>query len=91
MFKRGASVVGRINVDALHLPGVLALQGFQSQEVVPVDEHVFRVRVGSGVGQRGVLDQQAGLHQDRLVLAVPGQFQLIGHCCVPPVLSVPRM
>ncbi len=91
VLKRRAGVVGRVDVDALHLPGILALQCLQRQEVVPVDEHIFRVRVGGGVGQCGVFNQQAGLHQNRLVLAVPGQFQLIGHGCVPPVRSVPRM
>ena len=91
MLKRRASVVGRVDVDALHLPGVLALQCLQRQEVVPVDQHIFSARVGGGVGQCGVLDQQAGLHQNGFILAVLGQFQLIGHCGVPPVLFVPKM
>ena len=89
MLKRRASVVGWVDVDALHLPGILALQCLQRQEVVPVDEHIFRVRVGGGVGQRGVFDQQAGLHQNGFILAVPGQFQLIGHGCVPPIPVFP--
>ena len=85
------NVIWRININALHLPGVLALQCLQRQEVVPVDQHIFSVRVGGGVGQCGVFNQQAGLHQNGFILAVLGQFQLIGHCGVPPVLFVPKM
>ena len=47
--ERGAGIIGWIDVDALHLPGVFVLQRFQGQEVVPVDEHIFCVQVGGGV------------------------------------------
>ena len=72
MLKCRTGIIRRIYVDALHLSGVFALQCFQRQQVVPVNQHVLGIRVRSRVGQSGIFNQQARLYADRLFLSVPG-------------------
>ena len=85
----GICVVRRIDIDALYLPGKFALQRFQRQQIIPVDQHILRVRVGCGVGQCRVFNQQARLYPNRFVLAVPCQFQFIGH--ISATLPLPQV
>ena len=76
MLKCRAGIVRRIDIDTLYLSGKLALQRFQCQQIIPMDQHILRIRVGGGVGKLRVFNQQTRLDSNRLVLAVPGQFQL---------------
>ena len=57
MLKSRTYVVRRINIDALHLSGVFLLQRLQRQQVIPVDEHILRIRVARRIGQGAVFDQ----------------------------------
>jgi hypothetical protein len=41
-------VVGRVDVDALHLPAIVGQQGFQGEQVVTLDQQVFRIPVAVG-------------------------------------------
>jgi hypothetical protein len=82
-----AGVVGRVDVDALDLPGELLLQRFEREQVVPEDEavveHVLVAHPERGVmGLRRVLDEDARLQPRPVLLADPGQFQsslAVGH------------
>ena len=70
----GADIIRRVDVDALHLPRELLLQGPQGKQVVPVDQHVAGVR--GTVGLLPVLHQDAGFKGPLLIFAHPGEFQL---------------
>ena len=74
-----ASVVGRINVDALHLALELGQQALQRLQVVTVDDAVIRT-VGGGAGGslKGVLlvedpERHLVMVVDDLVLPYPGE------------------
>lgn len=56
-----------------------------------LSEHkdVLRIRVGCGVGQCRVFNQQARFYPNRFVLAVPCQFQFIGH--ISATLPLPQV
>ncbi len=43
-----AGVVRRVDVDALHLSGVIGQQGFEGNEVVALDNEVARAGVATG-------------------------------------------
>lgn len=43
MLECSSYIVWRVNVDALYLSRVLRLQRFEGEQIVPVDEHVFRL------------------------------------------------
>ena len=82
---KGASCIVRwINIDALHLPGVLALQRFQRQQIIPVDKHICCVGISGSVGQLWPLNQQPRLDSNWLVLADPSEFKFVGHFSIPP-------
>ena len=81
-----AGVVRRIYVDALHLAGEVLLQGFEGEEVVPVDEAVVEeVPVRDPVRRMmrlvRLLQQDARLQPRPVLLANPGEFEFrfFGH------------
>lgn len=78
-----------INIDALYPSGEFALQRLQRQQIISVDQHILRIRVGCGVGQCRVFNQQARFYPNRFVLAVPCQFQFIGH--ISATLPLPQV
>lgn len=40
MLKCSPSIVRRVNVNTLDLPGILLFKGFQGQQIVAMDEHI---------------------------------------------------
>ena len=79
MLKRRTGIVRRIDIDTLYLSGKFALQRFQCQQIIPMDQHILRIRIGGSVGKLRILNQQTRLDPNRLVFTVPCQFQFIGH------------
>ena len=63
LLKGASSIIWRVDVDTLYTPGILALQGFQSQKVIAVDQHVFSVGIGGAVGTGSVFDKIRGSAQ----------------------------
>ena len=72
MFKCFSRIIWRINIDTLYLPRILLFQCLQCQQIIPVDEHIFRVRVA--VAETGVFDEEAGFGVEGLVFVEPGEF-----------------
>lgn len=52
-YKSVAGVVGRVDVDAFDLAGVVGQEGLEGQEVVALDEEVAGVGVADGEGGVG--------------------------------------
>ena len=52
-----AGIVRRIDIDTLYLPGEFALQRFQRQQIIPMDQHILRLRVGGSVGKLRIFNQ----------------------------------
>ncbi len=57
MLKCRAGIVRRIDIDTLYLPGEFALQRFQRQQIIPMDQHILRLRVGGSVGKLRIFNQ----------------------------------
>jgi hypothetical protein len=77
MLKGAASIVGRVDVDALYLAGKFLFQGFEGQEVIAEDEAViedvfFAGAVFGVVAFGGVFQQDAGFEAGAVFLADPG-------------------
>ena len=53
----GICVVRRIDIDALYLSGKFTLECFQRQQIIPMDQHILRLRVGGGVGKLRIFNQ----------------------------------
>ena len=88
MLKCRTGIIRRIYIDALNLSGVFAFQRFQRQQVIPVNQHILAARVRSRVGQGGIFNQQTRFYTDQLILAVPGQFQLISQFALSFLLCI---
>lgn len=52
MLEGAASVVGRINVDALHLSGIVREKSLEGVQIVALNEHVASVAVAVGQVRR---------------------------------------
>ena len=72
LLESAASVVRRINADALYLPSEILLQRFQGEQIVAANEHVRRF--GITVGFAGVFEQQARLKPRPVILPNPSEF-----------------
>ena len=83
MLKRRTGIVRRIDIDTLYLSGKFALQRFQCQQIIPMDQHILRIRIGGSVGKLRILNQQTRLDPNRLVFTVPCQFQFVSHNISP--------
>jgi len=45
------SIIGRVDVDALDLPGVVGQEGFEGQQVIALDEQVAAAGLADGNGR----------------------------------------
>ena len=77
----GAGVVGRVDVDALHLAGELGFEGFEGEEVVAEDEAVVELVGGGhalrrGVAEGRIFEEDARLQLRPHVLPDPSEFEL---------------
>jgi len=80
--ERATSVVGRIDKDAFHLPGIVCLERFQREQIVSVDQHIVEDVIITDTRRRVVaflrfLDQNARLQPRTVLLAHPGQFKFL--------------
>ena len=72
MLERRAGVVRRIDVDALHAPGVVGQQRLQGFKVVTLNEHVGAVRI-AGTEFRRRFQQPIGRDLGPLDVLVAGE------------------
>jgi len=67
-------IVGRVDIDALHLAGVAGSnEGFESKEIVSVYEEITSIRVSVTI--LGVLYQDAWLEDILFAFAYPREFE----------------
>lgn len=79
MFKSLSCVKWRINVNALYFSGIFRFQCLEGEQIIPMNEHVFCMRVSGRIGKRRVFDKQARFYPDGRILSIPRQFQFIRH------------
>ena len=77
-----AGVVGRIDEDALHLPSIFLLQGFQREQVVAADQDIVEAIILADamlgvIRQRRIFEQDTRLQSRTIVLADLGEFELL--------------
>lgn len=82
MLEGTAGIVGRVDVDALDLPGELLLQRFECEQVIAKDKSVIeQVVVGNAMGGMvrllTVLQQDARLQLRPVLLPDPGKFEFL--------------
>ncbi len=75
MLESISGIVWRIDVDTLDFPGIILFKRFQCEEVVAVDEHVFRG--GVAVAVLRVFDEDAGFEVEFFAFADPSEFEFL--------------
>lgn len=71
-----SSIIWRIDVDTFDFAGEILLQGFEREQVIAMDKHIFRFWIAEAFGW--ILDQDSGLKFGLFVLTDPGEFETLG-------------